>query len=170
MITNKQLRATFLTPNMKYYFDKKLSHLCSEEVDVQIEELLKYLNMAVYCNGDIPFSKEIDEVWHYWILETSEYQVLCDKLHGRGFFHHTSNDYTEFTDKEVKARKPDLQRNLDILASYVLNYGDFQEDRVRYWPMAKRLLEMFDWTVIELNVWLHSCIEGAEPVQLASTQ
>lgn len=162
MITNEQLRETFLSPNMKYYFEKKLPHLNSEELDIQIEELLKYLNMAAYCNGDIPFTKEIDEVWHYWIMETMEYQILCGKLHGGGFFHHTSNDYSEFSDRDVKKRKPDFRRNLDILASYVLNYGGFGVDRVKYWPIANRLMEELDWSVVELNAWLHSIIDEAK--------
>jgi len=118
---------------MKYYFDKKLAPLSSAEVDVRIEEALKYLNMAVYCNGDIPFSKEIDDVWHYWILETAEYQKLCAKLHGRTFLHHSSNDYAEYFDADAKNRKIDLEFGISILSSYVRNYGSFEPDRVKYW-------------------------------------
>ena len=163
MITNQQLRETFLTPNMKYYFGKKFPQLSSEEVDLRIEELLKYLNMAVYCNGDIPFSKEIDDFWHYWILETQEYQGLCDKLQGRKFFHHSSNDYAEFSDKDAKSRKIEPQRGVEILVAYVMNYGDFEEDRVIHWPFAAMLCQKFGWTVSELNARLWAAIDDNVP-------
>jgi len=40
MITNETLRETFVSPAMKYYFDRKLAPLPSEQVDARIEELL----------------------------------------------------------------------------------------------------------------------------------
>ncbi|MEE9356206.1 MAG: hypothetical protein V3U75_11505 [Methylococcaceae bacterium] len=168
MITNQQLRATFLTPNMKYYFEKKFPHLSSEEVDMYLEELLKYLNMAVYCNGDIPFSKEVDEFWHYWILETEEYQDLCNKLHGKKFFHHSSNDYEEFSNKDAKSRKIEVNRGIEILVSYVLNYGDFEEDRIKHWPFTTKIIEQFGWSLREFNAWLRSGFENSG-AQLIST-
>ena len=61
MISNEQLRSAFLSPAMKFYFDRKLAPLRSSEVDVRIEEMLKYLNMSIHDRGDIPFSVEIDE-------------------------------------------------------------------------------------------------------------
>ena len=57
MITNEQLRQTFLSEQMKHYLEKKLSPLSSEEVEVRIEEALKYLNMASHRSGNIPFAK-----------------------------------------------------------------------------------------------------------------
>lgn len=162
MITNRQLRNAFLNPQMKYYFDKKLSPLPSDEIDSRIEEALKYLNMVIHCNGDIPVSREVDEVWHYWILETAEYEKLCAKLHGGMFLHHSSNDYAEYADEDAKNRRIDLHLGISILSSYVLNYGPFAEDRVQYWPLAVRLMERFDWTLSELNEWLGSAVRPPE--------
>ena len=162
MITTRQLREAFLSPQMKFYFDRKLTQLLSQEVDVRIEELLKYLNMAVHCNSDIPVSKEIDDVWHYWILETAEYERLCQKLHGGGFFHHTSNDYAAYVDPEAKNHRIDLTFGVSILSSYVLNYGPFEPDRVKYWPLAARLMERLGWDLDQLNAWLSSVLESAE--------
>src|SRR5215203_6069345 len=51
MITGQQLRDKFLSPAMKHYFDMKLAPLSSEEVDVRIEEALKFLNMAAHIRG-----------------------------------------------------------------------------------------------------------------------
>jgi hypothetical protein len=154
MITNQQLRETFLSPNLQYYLHRKLAPAAPEEIDARTEELLKYLNISVFCNGDIPFSLAVDEVWHYWIMETKEYFALCEKLHGRGYIHHSSNDYQEFTHKDVKSKKPDFDRIINILVTYVHNYGPFTADRIQYWPFAERIMEGFDWNLTQLNDWL----------------
>jgi hypothetical protein len=156
MITNEQLRATFVNANMKYYFDRKLAPLPSEEVDARIEELLKYLNMALHSHGGIPFSDEIDDVWHYWILQTKEYAALCRKLDGGKFIHHSSNDYEEFLDAHVRERSIDLNRAVSLLSSYVLNYGPFEASRVKYWPAAAQLIKLLGWSVDRFNAWLAS--------------
>jgi hypothetical protein len=154
MISNQQLRDAFLSPQMRHYFGKKLAPLPSKEIDKRIEEALKFLNMAVHSNGDIPFSSEIDEVWHYWILETAEYANLCCKLNGGSFLHHSSNDYAEYVDANAKARRIDLERGVSILASYVQNYGPFEASRVRYWPLAEHLMKRLGWDLDQLNAWL----------------
>jgi hypothetical protein len=156
MITNQQLRDAFLSAQMKFYFDHKLAPLPSDEVYTRVEEALKYLNMAIHCNGDIAVSKEIDEVWHYWILETAEYECLCYKLHGGAFLHHTSNDYAAYVDPDAKKRRINLAFGVSILTSYVLNYGPFEPDRVKYWPLAARLMDVLGWSIDELNAWLAS--------------
>jgi hypothetical protein len=155
MITGHQLREEFLGPQMRFYFERKLAPLSSEDVRVQIEELLKYLNMAVHCNGDIPVSKEIDEVWHLWILQTQQYEELCAKLSGGVFLHHSSNDYALFTDPGAKDRKIDRTIGIAILASYVMNYGPFEADRLKYWPLAEKLAESLG-DVARLNALLQS--------------
>lgn len=154
MITNEQLRQTFLSEQMKHYLEKKLSPLSSEEVEVRIEEALKYLNMASHRSGNIPFTKEIDEVWHFWILETVEYGELCKKLHGGKFLHHSSNVYSDY--KKAGNRKTDVEFVISILSSYVINYGAFDESRVKYWPFATKLMERLNWNVDQLNEWLGS--------------
>ena len=141
MITGHQLRDEFCSPQMRFYFERKLNPLPSADVFARIEELLKYLNMAVHCNGDIPVSNEIDDVWHLWILQTEEYEQLCTKLSGGLFLHHSSNDYALFTDPGAKDRKIDRSTGIAILASYVMNYGPFEAGRLKYWPLAARLAE-----------------------------
>jgi hypothetical protein len=155
MITGHQLREEFLGPQMRFYFERKLEPLPSEDVLVSIEELLKYLNMAVHCNGDIPVSKEIDEVWHLWILQTEEYDQLCAKLSGGVFLHHSSNDYALFTDPGAKDRKIDRRIGIAILASYVMNYGPFEADRLKYWPLADKLAESLG-DLVRMNTLLQS--------------
>lgn len=161
MITGYRLREEFLSPQMHFYFERKLAPLPSEDVLVQIEELLKYLNMAVHCNGDIPVSKDIDEVWHLWILQTQQYEELCAKLSGGVFLHHSSNDYALFTDPGAKDRKIDRTTGIAILASYIINYGPFEADRLKYWPLAAKLAESLGG-VARLNALLQSTSHSPE--------
>jgi hypothetical protein len=154
MISNEQLRASFVTPAMAYYFERKLAPLPKAEVEVRIEELLKYLNLAAYSHGGIPFNEEIDDVWHLWIMQTKQYMQLCMALQGGKFIHHSSNDYEEYTDKDLRQRPIDLQRAVAMLRAYVLNYGPFEAGRVRYWTLASRLMEHLGWTLDRLNAWL----------------
>jgi hypothetical protein len=159
-ITNQQLRAAFLNPAMRYYFEKKLAPISRAEVRVRVEEALKFLNMAAYCHGSIPVSKEIDEIWHYWILETQQYKKLCRALQGGKFLHHRSNAYMEYFDKDIATRGNDLKHDVAMLSTYVLNYGTFKKDRVKYWLLATHLVEKCGWSVRQLNRWLAS---GHEP-------
>jgi hypothetical protein len=148
------LRAAFLTPAMKFYFDAKLAPLPGDVVDARIEELLKYLNISAYCHGGIPFNDEIDDVWHLWIMQTKEYAALCRSLVGGKYIHHSSNEYEAYFRPEVKTERPDMQRGVGVLRAYVLNYGPFAADRVAYWPMAQRLLEALGWKLERFNTWL----------------
>jgi len=154
MITNEQLRTAFLTPAMQHYFERKLADLPPCDVAARIEELLKFLNLTHHSHGPIPVSEEIDDVWHLWVMQTREYVQLCRALQGGKFIHHSSNEYEEYADPEVKVRPMDLQRTVTMLRAYVVNYGPFAADRVRYWPLASRLIEHMGWTVARLNDWL----------------
>jgi hypothetical protein len=63
-ISNQQLREAFLSPQMEGYFRKKVPDVRAEELSVRVEETLKFLNLAEYCEGNIPVSQEIDDIGH----------------------------------------------------------------------------------------------------------
>jgi hypothetical protein len=161
MITGQQLRAELLSPAMKHYFDMKLAPLSSEEVDVRIEETLKFLNMAIHGRGGCPVTEELDEVWHYWILETMEYEKLCSKLTGGKMIHHTGNNYLEYMDKELKVLYVSPEDGVAVLLSYVQNYGPFEPDRIQYWPYAASIMKWKNWDTAALNEWLASALQPA---------
>lgn len=154
-ITGDQLRGAYLSAPMLHYFRKKLWLLGEAELRARIEETLKFLAIANYCSGAIPVSRDIDEVWHYWILQTQEYEALCSSLPGGKFIHHTSNDYIEYFDEDV-GKHDNLAMDVKMLATYVANYGPFEEDRVRYWLLASHLVEKCGWKLAQLNDWLAS--------------
>lgn len=155
-ISNQQLRDTFLTTQMRCYLERKLPTLSREELEVRIEETLKFLNIAIYCHGSIPVSQEIDEIWHFWILETREYDRLCRSLHGRQFIHHSSNTYLKCDGYVVESVEDDLKQQAALLGTYFLNYGPFERDRVKYWILAAHLTENVGWSIDQLNDWLSS--------------
>lgn len=168
MITGDALRRAFLNPQMQYYFQKKLASVPPAEVTMRIEELLKFLTLAVHTAGPIPVSREIDEVWHYWVLQTVEYAALCRKLPGAVFVNHSSNDYEEFADPDVKTRASDLKAMMAFVGAYVKNFGLFETDRVRHWPFAARLMDTLDWTLDDLNTRLMACMEPGDAAAGAS--
>jgi hypothetical protein len=84
-ILNQQLRETFLGPQMKCYFEKKLPGVSSAEIDVRVEETLKFPDIATYCHSNIPASGEIDDIWHYWILETRNTISFARRFRGESY-------------------------------------------------------------------------------------
>src|SRR5258708_1342495 len=79
-ITTERLRAAFRPVPMAQYFGRKLPHLAPDELEARIEETLKFLMLASQCTGSIPVTGDIDEIWHYWILQTQQYDALCAAL------------------------------------------------------------------------------------------
>jgi hypothetical protein len=154
-ITETQLRAKFLSPAMEHYLRKKLHHLPPEELTVRVDEALKFLVISPDCTGPIPVTKEIDEIWHYWILETREYAQLCQAIHRGEFIHHTSNDYLAYGD-EGEIPEEDLLLGVRMLAAYVENFGPFEPGRTQYWLLAAWLCGKHGWSVDQLNHWLTS--------------
>jgi hypothetical protein len=155
-ISNQELTEAFLSPQMRCYFERKLEHVPPHEVGVRVEETLKFLNIAAYCRGNIPVSQEIDDIWHLWILETREYQKLCASLQGGGFIHHSSNVYADCEGTGGGLPANELDQDVAVLGNYVLNYGQFEADRVRYWLLAHHLVTACGWSVERLNAWLRT--------------
>lgn len=152
-ITNQQLFDTFVSAPMLHYFQKKFSSLSQIELRARIEETLKFLAIGTFCSGCIPVSRDIDQIWHHWILQTEEYQALCLSLPGKTFIHHSSNDYIKYFDENV-GKRDNLALDVKMLALYTVNYGPFEASRVRYWLLASHLVSKRGWSVEQLNDWL----------------
>jgi hypothetical protein len=152
-ITDQQLRAAYLDEPMLGYFRRKLPDVAESDLLVRIEETIKFLFIADECTGAIPVTREIDDVWHYWILQTQEYARLCESLPAGEFIHHCSNDYLVYFDPSV-GQEDDLANGVRMLALYVENFGPFVADRAKYWRLAALLMSKFAWSMEELNDWL----------------
>ena len=138
---------------MAHYFTSKFADLPGDELHMRIEEALRFLFISHECKGSIPISKDIDEIWHAWILQTQEYMALCERLPTRTYIHHSSNDYLRFFDPLVGERDG-LEHDVKMLALYVSNFGPFDERRAMHWLLPRHLLERLKWSVSDLNEWL----------------
>ncbi len=145
MISGAELVAEHLSAPLRVYFDKKLASVAERERWIRIEEMLKFIVLMPHQRGPIPVIGEIDDVWHWFILQTEQYAEFCDKL-GHGFIQHSSNDYPN-----PDAPTPTLEDELQWLVSYVANYGPFDVERARYWRVAACLMSVQGWNIDELN-------------------
>lgn len=156
LISNKKLLNQYLTLPMEVYFYKKLPKENKQYIKLKIIELLKYLHLAHHTYGDIPFNDEIDDVWHLWILQTVQYQELIDKLPGKKFINHCSNDYADHRNPPSEEESVNLQ--ISYLASYVANFGDFTSETIKFWPMTSLLMNMLNVDLAGLNDYLSNLV------------
>jgi hypothetical protein len=166
MNTDRRLCAALLNAPMLHYFKRKFPDLSDDELESRIEETLRFLFISHECSGAIPVSKDIDEIWHAWILQTQEYMALCEKLPTGRYIDHSANDYLSFFDPLVGERDS-LEQDVKMLALYVANFGPFDERRAMHWLLARHLLEGRGWSVSDLNGWL-SQSGGAALSELAT--
>lgn len=162
MKTDRPLSAALVDAPMSHYFRRKFADLSDDELELRIEETLRFLFISHECRGAIPVSKDIDEVWHAWILQTQEYMALCERLPTGRYIHHSSNDYLSFFDPLVGERDG-LEQDVKMLALYVVNFGPFDERRAMHWLLARHLLQRCGWSVSELNGWLLEASGVAQP-------
>ena len=68
-------------------------------------------------------------------VQTQEYMALCEKLPTGRYIHHSANDYLSFFDPVV-GKRDGLERDVEMLALYVVNSGPFDERRAMHWLLA----------------------------------
>lgn len=171
----------FVTPNLLVYFARKFPELDRPAIEMRLCELLKFLILVRDFPGNIIFGKEIDEFWHYWIMQTREYEALCSALPGGEIRHHSSRDYpeellsmeqalaliapvaSETTSPTASALPRDVskqrfeqnaQRLLSFFASYLATFGPLREEVIPLWPPLERLATRLNWDTAGLNAFL----------------
>ena len=153
MYTDDQLLRMFLSPDMREYFLQKNSAITVEEIESRICELLKFLLMAEHCHGTILFSEAVDEIWHYWILQTRQYAELCACLPLRRVVHHSSADYPPTRGATMLTLGDDreIDRVFSFFSSYVTNFGRLTDKSLEYWPPAEKMMHFGNWSLEEFN-------------------
>lgn len=156
-ITDEDLLARYLPEPMYAYFRAKLPDLEEAELRVQIAECLKFLVLFHFAPGEVLFSDDIDEIWHYWIQQTREYAELCRQLPSGQFLHHSSMDYPP---QKVAHGRRDIDHSIDRLvsffASYIKNFGPVSADRLDYWPALSMLMKAGKWDLEQVQAVLSS--------------
>jgi hypothetical protein len=129
---------------------QNLSDRSDAELDVQIEECLKFLFIMSERNGGfIPLTQEVDEVWHELILQTLEYAELCAALPGHKFIHHQTLPFSEYT--TMRTEEQIVDEFLSWIPAYVGRFGAFTPERAQYWSFCKYLTEVLGVSLDQLN-------------------
>ncbi len=155
MISNNDLLKNYLPLKMEKYFYKKLPSENPENIKLKIIEFLKYVLLSEYSGGPIPFSNEIDEIWHLWILQTRQYQELMNALPHKRYFHHCSNSYYDPGENMVD-QETEINRQISILVSYIYSFGPFKEAVLHFWPTALNLYHLHEDNLEKMNTYLIS--------------
>ena len=160
-ISDQEILKTYVTHQMMSYFQTKVPMLSYGALSLRICELLKYLVLVQFSPGRILFGKEIDEIWHYWILQTRQYAQLCEKLPGHTFHHHSSRDYQDSADAaDSVSIASALQRAISFFVSYYRNFGPMTDDRLVCWPPLQQIAKEAEWDIKDLNAFLHEQATG----------
>ena len=158
----RELGLRYLDEAYFLYLVRKLSpSFDSARVEIMIEECLKLLLLLPHSEGTIAASHEVDDVWHWMILETKQYAKLCAKLPSGEFLHHRSIVFDE-AEREVaglslvdelssEKRKLELAQKLSWLVSYRLNFGPFAESVLDFWPLLPEMMREQGISLDELN-------------------
>ncbi|MEO3790831.1 hypothetical protein ABGB14_11485 [Nonomuraea sp. B10E15] len=139
-----------LTEQMRNVLTEKLSDRTAAELELQIDECLKFLTItSVMQENFFPLSKEVDEVWHELISETGEYQRLCDRLPGRRFLHHSAITLAEYAQQRDTSTV--VKQLLDWIPNYVHYFGDYTEESARHWTICEFLRNELGLSLDEIN-------------------
>jgi hypothetical protein len=169
-VSDESIMREFVTPQMMAYFAAKFPNVKPDTLARRVCELLKYLMLVRFSPGRILFGKDVDDIWHYWIMQTRQYAQLCEKLPGETFRHHSSVDYRETEDNAESGTVTDaVQRILSFFISYYLNFGPITDDRLECWPTLRRVAQEAGWNLDALNDFLHDqVITRTVPSSLSS--
>lgn len=160
---DEALLEKYVPEALEQYFCNKLRHLERGEIRARIVECLKALSLMHLSPGNILFSRDIDDIWHYWILQTSEYEVLCRQLPSGKILHHSSMDYPPTRDaSSAQAVKHTVNRFISFFALYVHRFGGVSEERLKYWPALESFMRANGWDLDRANAFLETKCDELE--------
>ncbi|UNO43516.1 hypothetical protein [Streptomyces sp. MST-110588] len=124
-------------------------------VERQVLECLRYLYLVSKYRDRLsglflPVEQEIDEIWHYLILQTREYRALCEqRLPGRFFVEHRSIAYEEY--QREPGREQAAEEALRWVPLYCREFGPFDEGALPHWTIVRFLHHQMDLTLEEIS-------------------
>ncbi|MEW1658630.1 hypothetical protein ACFU7T_02640 [Streptomyces sp. NPDC057555] len=128
----------------------------SEEfVARQITECLRYLYLVSRHRDRLaglflPVEQDIDEIWHYLILQTREYRALCEeRLPGRYFIEHRSIGYEAY--QQEPGREQALDEALRWIPLYCREFGPFDEGALPHWTIIRFLHQRMGLSLAEIS-------------------
>ncbi|MFI1968560.1 hypothetical protein [Streptomyces cinnamoneus] len=124
-------------------------------VERQVTECLRYLYLVSRHRERLsglflPVEQEIDEIWHYLILQTREYAALCEeRLPGRFLIHHRSIAYESY--QQEPGREQALEEALRWIPLYCREFGPFDEGALPHWTIVRFLHQRMDMSLEEIS-------------------
>ncbi|WP_093804107.1 hypothetical protein [Streptomyces sp. Wb2n-11] len=125
------------------HFTAKPDAPSSSVVRHQVRECLRYLYLLSRHPDRLgglflPVEQDIDEIWHYLILQTREYRDLCEhRLPGGHFIHHRSISYDAY--QEAPGRETAVEEALRWIPLYTVAFGPFDADALPHWTIVRFL-------------------------------
>ncbi|MGH4030048.1 hypothetical protein ACQB60_14045 [Actinomycetota bacterium Odt1-20B] len=123
-------------------------------VATQVRECLRYLYLVSRHPERLgglflPVEQDIDEIWHYLILQTREYRELCEqRLPGGHFIHHRSISYDAY--QRSPGRATAAEEALRWIPLYTEAFGPFDEDAVAHWTVVRFLHDELGLSLAEI--------------------
>ncbi len=124
-------------------------------VERQVLECLRYLYLVSRHRDRLsglflPVEQDIDEIWHYLILQTREYRELCEeRLPGRFFIHHRSIGYEAY--QQEPGREQAAEEALRWIPLYCREFGPFDEGVLPHWTIVRFLHQRMEMTLEEIS-------------------
>ncbi|MFE9903511.1 glycine-rich domain-containing protein [Streptomyces achromogenes] len=132
----------------------------------QVRECLRYLYL-VSRHPDrlgglfLPVEQDIDEIWHYLILQTREYRELCEqRLPGGRFIHHRSISYDAY--QEAPGRAAAAEEALRWIPLYTAAFGPFDEDAVPHWTIVRFLRDELGLSLAQIATLAEDGVPSGE--------
>ncbi|GAA1407265.1 hypothetical protein GCM10009639_55830 [Kitasatospora putterlickiae] len=125
------------------------------DAERQVTECLRYLYLVSRHREELaglflPVEQDIDEIWHYLILQTREYRALCeDRLPGRYFVHHRGIPYEAY--QEEPGREAAAEQALRWIPLYCQEFGPFDEGALAHWTIVRYLHEELGMPLEEIS-------------------
>ncbi|MEU5580692.1 hypothetical protein ABZ791_28885 [Streptomyces huasconensis] len=123
-------------------------------VTYQVRECLRYLYL-ISRHPDrlgglfLPVEQDIDEIWHYLILQTREYRELCEqRLPGGHFIHHRSIAYDAY--QSAPGRERAAEEALRWIPLYTAAFGPFDEHALPHWTVVRFLHDELGLSLAEI--------------------
>lgn len=148
--------------NIYFYLIEKLREMDTQEFQLQLAEFLKFIFLSSkYEHGFVPIGGEIDQMWHEFIVHTSEYERLCFALPGKKFIHHYPKHLADYA--QDKNKLDIVTRLLAWVPSYVHHFGEFTEQSSKYWMIVGFLQTHLNMSLDEINQFAKNSLKQPHP-------
>jgi hypothetical protein len=135
---------------MAGHLKAKFPQVADDELQRRISEFFKFIYLqSMKDSGFIPVTKEVDDIWHEYILQTRDYAVLCQDLPSKQFVHHQTISLEQYVGRVNRVEA--IKTMLAWVPNYRTHFGDFTELNAPYWLIVVFLSNEMNFTLEQIN-------------------